>query len=385
MIINNLVFCSNRIHQLNLEMKINPKVKRNIYRILPFGAIWLITGWVFLISESILTGNQNLNPDSSISLTLPVFVFASFAVTSVGLLVGAIELIILEKKFKHFSFVKKVIFKFSIYICMMLLIMVVLFPIATIIELNTTLSDTKVWIKTFLFFQSPDFANTTIQISFHLFLSLIYAAISENLGQNVLYNFFTGKYHRPIEESRIFMFLDMKDSTTIAEKLGHKKYFTLLQDYYDTMSDSIVMNLGEVYQYIGDEVVITWKNEDGIKSNNCIKCFYEIKEEVFKKSNYFLSKYGLIPSFKAGIHLGKVTTGEVGALKKEVVFSGDVLNTTARIQGACKEYQSDLIISEDLLKELNEQHLKSNYLGDIQLKGKIQKQKLFAIEVSSST
>ena len=63
---------------------LSPKQKRNISRIIPFGIIWLVTGWVLLLAETVATGNQNLNPDSAVTVTLPVFIFASLAITAVG-------------------------------------------------------------------------------------------------------------------------------------------------------------------------------------------------------------------------------------------------------------------------------------------------------------
>lgn len=330
----------------------------------------------------IVTGNQNLSPETAITITIPVFVFASLAITAVGLLVGLVELVVLERRFKNQTFIKKVSYKLIIYLGLMLLIMLIVFPIATSIELETHLFDVRVWTKTGLFFQSLTFLNTLIQISFHLLLSLLYAAVSENLGHQVLYNFFTGKYHKPIEEERIFMFLDMKDSTGIAEKLGHVKYFNLLQDYYDSMSKPIIDTHGEVYQYIGDEVVVSWPASKGLANNNCLICFKLLKENLLNQSELFHQKYGVLPDFKAGIHMGEVTAGEIGALKKEIVFTGDVLNTTARIQSLCNQYKTDLIISNQVLKAIQyPQNVKNEFIGELSLKGKNELISLFSIVV----
>ncbi len=357
---------------------ISPKLKRNLNRILPFGIIWLITGWVFLASEALITRNQNLNPDSSVNLTLPVFIFASVASISVGLLVGLIELVILERRFRNHSFRKKVFIKFVLYLLLMLTLMGILFPVATSIELSSSIFHQKIFQRTINFFQSVVFLNTVIQISFQLMLSLLYAAISENLGHQVLTNFFSGKYHQPKKETRIFMFLDMKSSTTIAEKLGHHKYFELLQAYYEIMSAPIINTWGEVYQYIGDEVVITWTAEKGLIDINCLRCFYLIKQALKEASVFFESRFGLVPDFKAALHSGEVTTGEIGALKKEVIYTGDVLNTTARAQGLCSQYEADLIITDDLLQSLSERDSFSWCLiGDLPLRGKSQSVKLY--------
>lgn len=90
------------------------KIKRNFIRVLPFGLIWLLTGWVFLLTETLITGNQNLSPGSAVTLNLPVFIFASLSVAVVGLLIGVVELVVLEKKFKRYSFATKVVAKFAI-------------------------------------------------------------------------------------------------------------------------------------------------------------------------------------------------------------------------------------------------------------------------------
>ncbi len=294
------------------------------------------------------------------------------------MLVGVIELVVLENRLTQFSLGKKVLYKFLIYTILMCFIIVVAFMLATSIELGTNPFDSQVVEKTTRFMGSIVLLNTIVQLCFQLMLSLLYAAISENLGYQVLFNFFTGKYHKPKKERRIFMFLDMKSSTSIAESLGNEKYFQLLQAYYDSMSDAIINTHGEVYQYIGDEVVITWMEERGVENSNCLLCFQKIRESISAKRLDFKTKFGLIPEFKAAIHLGEVTTGEIGALKKEVIYTGDVLNTTARVQGLCNQYKTDLIFTEDLLHALpNRKAISYHFLGELSLKGKTQKVKLY--------
>ena len=256
-----------------------------------------------------------------------------------------------------------------------------MYPLAAAIELNTSPFDSRVFQKFSNFLISLDFVSTMVSISSSLFVSLFYSEISENVGHGVMMNFFTGKYHEPIEEKRIFLFSDMKSSTTIAEQLGHIKYFELLREYYSDFSDAIVSHSGEVYQYVGDEIIISWKYENGIANNNCINCFFAMKEDLKKRAHFYAAAFGVIPSFKAGIHLGKVTTGEIGALKKEIIFTGDVLNTTARIQGRCNNYEVDVLVSGDLIHEL---HLKNEFeitpLGVNELKGKEDSLELFTVQ-----
>ena len=266
-----------------------------------------------------------------------------------------------------------------LYGVFMLLIILVTYPIAAAIELDAAILDSRVWDKFSNFLMSMTFISTLVMIGFSLFLSLFYAGISDNLGHRVLLNFFTGKYHNPKEEERIFMFLDMKSSTAIAERLGHIKYFQLLREYYNDLSDSIIDNYGEVYQYVGDEIVISWQSRFGTKNNSCIKCFYAMQKALNRKAVHYRKKFGTTPTFKAGVHFGKVTTGEIGALKKEIFFTGDVLNVTARIQGMCNEYGEELLISGDLLSNLDDNGFTAKSLGKIQLKGREKHLELFAV------
>lgn len=210
--------------------------------------------------------------------------------------------------------------------------------------------------------------------------------VSEKYGPGVLQDILLGKYHKPVKEERIFMFLDIKSSTTLAENLGHNKYFNLLKDFFADITDAIIYSKGDIYQYVGDEVVVSWKIHNGLKNNNCLNCFFEARKEIAKQSSKYLKKYSIVPEFKAGIHLGAATVGEIGVLKKEIAFSGDVLNTTSRIQNECNKYKTDLLISEDLLNKLEiDSTFVVKKIGEIELRGKQAKTRLYSIQENYNT
>ncbi|MEM9983913.1 MAG: adenylate/guanylate cyclase domain-containing protein, partial [Bacteroidota bacterium] len=188
--------------------------------------------------------------------------------------------------------------------------------------------------------------------------------------------------HAPASQvDRIFMFLDIRSSTAIAERLGHEKYFALLQDFFADISEPIVKHEGEIYQYVGDEVVITWPLEVGVTEARCIHCFYAICDAIQLRREHYQVRYGILPQFKAGLHHGQVTTGRVGRVKKEVVFSGDVLNTTSRIEGMCNRYQADFLVSKDLLDLLAiDDRIAYREIGSFLLRGKQEEVVLYQLE-----
>lgn len=365
--------------------QLSPKTKRNIIRILPFGVIWFIFSQIFIISDYAAVGNFSDVPDTAIKLDLGIYFFASLAVSTVGLFVGTVEVIYLNNRFAKRSLTQKIVYKTLLYALLLFSVVLITFPVAASMELGSSFFDKRVWDKLLTFLGSKTFLSTAIQLGTMLGVSLIYAEISEHMGHGVLLNFFTGKYHTPREESRIFMFSDMNSSTQIAERLGHIKYFEMLRAYYADLSDSIVRHGGEIYQYVGDEVVVSWPMQDGLKNSNCIKCFFAMKKDLRDKADWYQQHFGLVPDFKAGFHVGAVTTGEIGVLKKEIIFTGDVLNATARIQGLCNKFKVGLLISSDLLTLLDRRIFKTRSLGQCELRGKTRAVELFTLEDDLAT
>ena len=200
------------------------------------------------------------------------------------------------------------------------------------------------------------------------------------IGPNVLMNLLLGKYHNPSEEDRIFMFLDMKSSTTITEKLGNLKYSKLIQECFADLTDSAIIHQVEIYQYVGDEAVLTWKVNDGLKHNNCVYAFYDFLKSLEAKKLYYTQQYGVFPEFKAGLNSGPVVVTEVGIIKREIAYHSDVLNTAARIQEKCNELSSQLLISEEVKDALiPDNNLFFEDAGIFELRGKQTGVRLFKV------
>ena len=223
-----------------------------------------------------------------------------------------------------------------------------------------------------------------IGIGFGLGLALIFNffyILNTLIGRRILGKLFIGMYRNPIEVNRVFMFLDIKSSTTIAEQIGHIKFLSLVNDFFYDIVEPVRQTSGEIYKYVGDEAIITWKTKDAIKESNCIHCFFSIQEVIEKRKAYYQKKYGLVPEFKAGLHGGLSVTGELGYTKREIAYMGDVLNTTARIEEACKTYGEPILISGNLMSQMSHQ---GNYnfseVGKAKLRGKEKEMTLFKIQ-----
>ena len=222
-----------------------------------------------------------------------------------------------------------------------------------------------------------------IGIAFGLGLSLIFnffSILNTLTGRNMLGKLFIGMYRNPIEVNRVFMFLDIKSSTSIAEQIGHLKFLSLVNDFFYDIAEPVRQTKGEIYKYVGDEAIVTWKTKDAIAGANCIRCFSLIESVIKGKSDNYMKKYGIVPEFKAGIHGGLLVTGELGYTRREIAYMGDVLNTAARIEEVCKSYDKKLLISKDLADLINDAgEIQLTEVGKVKLRGKEKEMLLFSI------
>jgi len=141
--------------------------------------------------------------------------------------------------------------------------------------------------------------------------------MNAKFGPGILIPMFLGKFRHPRIEKRIFLFMDLKDSTTYAEKLGSLKFSELIQDCFNDANKVIPPFNAEIYQYVGDEVVLTWTASEGLKNINCIKFFFAFQKYIQTRKTHYESKYGLVPKFKTGANIGSITVAEVGDYKRE--------------------------------------------------------------------
>ncbi|MEJ2196276.1 MAG: adenylate/guanylate cyclase domain-containing protein, partial [Ignavibacteriaceae bacterium] len=324
--------------------------KENIRQIISITSIWMV--FVFLYFSIILLTIDEINPDT---ISVFDFILSTFIVgLTLGITNGMLEVFVFQSKFKNMKFVHVVLGKTFYFILAFILAVItviiirdyILHPLGIIQEVRK-----REFIEHFLQSEIYKHASFTIIMSFAINFLL---QVNKMMGKGVLFSLFFGKYHNPRQEEKIIMFLDLTSSTSIAEKLGDLKYSAFLKDFFNDLDDAIKLSKGVVYQYVGDEVVILWDVADGCENNNCINCFTVAVEIIEKQKENYLSKYGVLPTFKAGIHYGQVIITEVGSMKSEIVYHGDSMNTAARLCAACNKYDQSLLISADLLGYLTE-------------------------------
>ena len=208
--------------------------------------------------------------------------------------------------------------------------------------------------------------------------------VNSLIGQNVLLAFVTGRYHRPHVEERIFLIIDMKGSTAAAERLGEVDFHRLLNRLVTDLSTAIVLQGGEIHKYVGDELIATWLLADGVKNARCLRACVKAIEQLKARAPDYAREFGQPVEFRAALHCGSVVAGEMGTVKKEIVFLGDTLNTAARIVDACRANGETVIASKTLLDRLTvPAGLRTRPLGAVPLRGKGQPVELVALDAAA--
>ena len=291
-----------------------------------------------------------------------IFFIPAFAIFS-GTLFGSLQYF-----FEKYLFRKIPLWKLMVRLCIDQLLIISLLTIIYYFALRMMeMSALSFW----------DFLKSPSTFIYYLFVFLVNSILSllleitRLLGRGNFFKLIAGKFYNPKEEFRVFMFVDLNSSTTIAENLGHLSYSNFLKDcFYDL---SIVHNYDtQIYQYVGDEAVLTWELSKMKSVMECIDAFWAFNDELLKKSGYYNDKYGMVPEFKAGASIGMVTVVEIGDIKKEIAYHGNTLNTAARIEAVCNMYGEKLLVSKKLYDELIKENSTYSYtiVAETQLKGK---------------
>lgn len=205
--------------------------------------------------------------------------------------------------------------------------------------------------------------------------------VNRLLGRGVMVRLILGRYHRPREEVRIFLLIDLRGSTRIVEQLGNLRYHGFLKRFISDVTINGIRHGGEVHRYVGDEVILTWTERSGLKDAACVESVFAIADTFENSSDEYMDEFGVVPSFWAGLHIGPVVTGEIGNLKHEIVYLGDTLNTASRIEQACREYQRSFLASADIVEVLDlSPHVTAESLGHVELRGVAAPVELFSLD-----
>jgi adenylate cyclase len=234
--------------------------------------------------------------------------------------------------------------------------------------------------------------TTAILIGASLAMTLLFVVVQQAVslvGRRTFRNLLFGRYRRPRLERRFFLFVDVVGSTALAERFGPLKAHEFLAAVFGATAEAVAACRGEVYQYVGDEIVVTWTEaegrEGGATEARPLRCYFEMRAALEERRAEFEARFGTLPSLRAALHLGEVVAGEVGVLRRAIVYHGDVMNTAARLEGATRELGQLFIASAPAVGALSvPPDLELTDLGALALRGREESIRAYAVALQPS-
>jgi len=321
-------------------------------------SLWIIAALLFVFikvndfSEAYITQGYQLQGWVSV---MRIYSVAFFLSGFIGIFMGIMHLYIYPAANK-----KRFIFSLSIRLLNVLLLLLFVLVVYYNLFYNGDLDS---------FNFSPIISIGVYALFVESFI-IVLLLIKRNLGRGYFSDFFKSRYLTPSEEERVFLFIDMIDSTPLVQQIGSYRYSRLMQDCFTDLSDITLNYNGLLYQFVGDEAVITWKISKGFKFSDCLDFYFAYLQTLEIKKDYYTEKYGVSPKFRAAANSGKVTIALVGDIKRQITYYGNVLNICARLQKLPGNNENQIIISEDFYNKVFEcKHYRFYPKTDFNLKG----------------
>lgn len=200
------------------------------------------------------------------------------------------------------------------------------------------------------------------------------------IGTRVLMNFLLGRYHRPIREEQVFMFVDFLDARGMSRRLGDVRAQSLIATVLFDLDEAVLELDGETHRYIADELVVTWPLDRGTQDARCVACALRIVALLERNAARYRDDYGEAPRLRIGLHGGPVVVSEIGDERREIVYFGDTVNTAARLRGLAKRIGRSVVVSAELLGRMSlPVGARAEDLGAFELSGKAEPTRVYAV------
>ncbi|MEX3007284.1 adenylate/guanylate cyclase domain-containing protein [Hoeflea sp. TYP-13] len=210
-------------------------------------------------------------------------------------------------------------------------------------------------------------------------IMLVLRVVSFIGGKNLLH-LLTGRYQRPLQENRAFLFIDLKGSTKITEKLGVVRAREFISEFIFDVSKAVTDNRGDIYKFMGDGIVAVWRHDDRSSISDAVSAVLDARKALARRSKHYREIYGYEAEFRAGLHAGVVIASEQGDLRRSIEFNGDHINIAARLEQKAKEHDLPLVFSEAVAEELAGSGFEAESFGQETVKGYSKPIRLFKLK-----
>jgi len=189
------------------------------------------------------------------------------------------------------------------------------------------------------------------------------------IGIDTLFHLMIGTYHRPVVEQKVLVFIDINNSTALAERLGALKIKSLVGKFLFDISKPITDHGGEIYLYKGDGLIAIWDWQEAVRHDKILRAIDAVFAAVRRERGAYMAQFGVVPSFRVGIHGGDVVVSEQGDTKRSIGIYGSTINIASRMEEAAKAHGVACAISGDVVQALSDPAHRLQPIGSEMVKG----------------
>ena len=189
------------------------------------------------------------------------------------------------------------------------------------------------------------------------------------IGIETLFHLTVGTYHRPVLQEKVLVFLDINNSTALAEELGAVRTKALVGKFLFDISKPITDHGGEIYLYKGDGLIALWDWREAVRGNRILRAIDEIFATIEREQREYLEQFEVVPSFRIGVHGGEVVVSEQGDTKRAIGVYGSTINIAARMEEVAKARNVACAISGDVAENLLDDERRLIPIGHEKVRG----------------
>jgi len=183
------------------------------------------------------------------------------------------------------------------------------------------------------------------------------------------------------------VFTDIRGFTTIAETAASDQVVEWLNIYFNRMNAIVEKHRGHINKFLGDGIMAVFGAPaslgDAVEARAAVACGLEMLAEVQKLNQEWQGTGRPQIAIGVGIHTGDATCGVVGAERRlEYTIIGDTVNLASRLESTTKDYSIPILISDATAALLGDDY-DVRALGDVKVKGKMTKSRIYTVSQKS--
>ena len=177
------------------------------------------------------------------------------------------------------------------------------------------------------------------------------------------------------------LFTDIRNFTTLSEKMSPSQVVTMLNSYFTPMTQCVKSHEGTMDKFIGDALMAFWNAPVNVEEHprKAVLAAIEMQQKLVTLRPTFQKEYGVVINIGAGLHTGVAHVGNMGSNELlDYTSIGDTVNLASRLEGLCKQYGVDIVISEVTASRIGDD-IPRRRLDSIRVKGKSDPVEIFTV------